>query len=284
MSLTQRCKTCGKSKVLETNYNKNKFTENGYSTVCKQCKSKISTLDEFKLYLSDNNIQFDQYTWDEAKKKVLSKLEKEYKNKDMPSEKVIIKKIISKYLSLGNLSGRYELKQENKDDRIIDLDIKSNFEVTPEMKKRWGSGWSKPDYEYMENIYQSFTSVYKHDTPVQKMLYEDIAKTRLEADRARKNGNLSLYEKLMNTVSKLMNDANIKPVQETAADNEGLSTWGQWVKKIEEEEPIPEPREEFKDVDRIEKYINKWFVGHFKKILGIESKNISDINVIKEGN
>lgn len=42
-----------------------------------------------------------------------------------------------------------------------------------------------------------------------------------------------------------------------------------WIKKVEDEEPIAEVDEEFKDVDGIANYIYKWFTGHLKKMIGL---------------
>ena len=43
------------------------------------------------------------------------------------------------------------------------------------------------------------------------------------------------------------------------------------IDKWENEEPIPEPKEEWKDVDGIVKYITVWFFGHLCKMLNIKN-------------
>jgi len=50
-----------------------------------------------------------------------------------------------------------------------------------------------------------------------------------------------------------------------------VNTLGTWIKKFENEKPIPEPDPEFQDVDGIKKYIRVWFLGHFCKMLGINN-------------
>ena len=137
--------------------------------------------------------------------------------------------------------------------------------ITPEMRKFW-RGYDDTQIPILEALYQDLVSAYDCSTPIQRNLYKNIAITQYKADHAT---TAKEYNDYMTTLSKLMNDANIKPVQETGTSDLGLSTWGEWVRKIEETEPIPEPLEEFKDVDNIWKYINKWFVGHFAKIFGL---------------
>jgi hypothetical protein len=158
--------------------------------------------------------------------------------------------------------------------------------INKEVLERW-RGWDEEEILALERIYQDLIAVYEHKTPIQRSIYRNIAIAQMKADEAIASGNVSEYEKLMRTISNLMNDAKIKPLQDTGEDSGGLSTWGEWVKKIEETEPIPEPRDEFKDVDGIRRYIDKWFVGHFAKVFGLTnndgSENVDMLVEDKEG-
>ena len=44
------------------------------------------------------------------------------------------------------------------------------------------------------------------------------------------------------------------------------------IKEWEDEEPISEPDERFRDVDGIKRYILVWFLGHFCKMMGVKNK------------
>ncbi len=154
-----------------------------------------------------------------------------------------------------------------------------SMQVNREMIARWGTNLTDiNDYIFLENQYQDLIKCYASDTYIQKMLYEEIARIRLELNNVRGKGKPGEYEKLLSSLSKLTSDANLLPKQATAASDTSLSTWGEWIRKIEEEEPIPEPSEEFKDVDGIMTYIQKWFVGHFEKMLGLANINEIDEN------
>jgi hypothetical protein len=167
--------------------------------------------------------------------------------------------------SIFNTTNRDPIQQDVVDDDVEDID---DLQIDKEVRLRW-MGFSEEEMPYLEKFYQDLIAVYEHDTPIQRHIYKNIAIAQYQADKAISSGKIPEYEKLMKTISNLMNDGNIKPVQETSAMDNGLSTWGEWIKKIEETEPIPEPRDEFKDVDGIRKYIDKWFVKHFSKVFGI---------------
>ena len=111
-------------------------------------------------------------------------------------------------------------------------EIEDDFVITSEIIRRWGRGLPKDDYSFLEEKYQELIAVYDHRNPVQRMLYQNISRTQLEAEKARRNGNPAMYEKMMSTLSKLMGDGNIKPVQENAVSDDEAS-FGLFIKKIE---------------------------------------------------
>ena len=150
-----------------------------------------------------------------------------------------------------------------------------NSPITAEMIRRWGKGLDEEEYIYLEEKYQELIKVYDHRSPVQKMLYENMARTQREAEKARKNGNLVAYEKMMSTLSKLMADGNIKPVQENGVTDDE-ACFGQFINKIENEEPIPEPLDFFKDIDGFKKYVTEWFIKPLAKVFELDSDSEED--------
>jgi hypothetical protein len=69
----------------------------------------------------------------------------------------------------------------------------------------------------------------------------------------------------------LMTSANLKPVQNKSVGTEE-NTLGAWIKRFENERPIPAPDPEFADVDGIWKKIRVWFLGHFSKVYNYENE------------
>lgn len=140
-----------------------------------------------------------------------------------------------------------------------------DFDITPEVKLFWGKGFKDEDYFYLENFYDDFIKVYECDTPAQVLLFKNAAKTQLNADKALAEGNINLYDKLMKTLSTILGDSNIKPVQETGANATEQATFGTLIKKWENEKPIPEPLEEWERDNWIE-YMKIWFLSHLAKM------------------
>jgi hypothetical protein len=105
-----------------------------------------------------------------------------------------------------------------------------------------------------------------------------MAKTQWMANKAYEEGDHGKYEKMMKTLSTQMQDANIKPVQvKSASEDGGFRSWGEIVKMIEETEPISDQQDEFKDVDGIYKYIDRWFITQMKRVFG----KIKDEDIVK---
>lgn len=65
----------------------------------------------------------------------------------------------------------------------------------------------------------------------------------------------------------------MKPAQQKNDGDGALENtpFGVWVRKWENQRPIPEPDPELKDVDGIIRYISIWFLGHLCKMLGIKN-------------
>ena len=171
----------------------------------------------------------------------------------------------------------FDNTQQNKT-KDEEIDESHEYNITPAMRRFW-RGYKDHEIMILEDYFQELIASYECETPVQRSIYRNMAITQYMADNAT---TASEFDKLMGTLSKLMNDANVKPVQESGANDQGLSTWGEWIRKIEETEPIPEPSEEFKDVDRIRKYINQWFIKHFAKIFGISNDKNEEDDIITE--
>lgn len=119
------------------------------------------------------------------------------------------------------------------------------------------------------------------------MLYKNISKTIFKQNKCWRENDLKGYNDLAKTLTSQMADCRIKPAQETMGD-ESADCFGTWVKMIEDNEPIGEPSEEYKDVDKINEYISKWFIKPFARVLGMsdlednmDSKLVDSINESK---
>ena len=164
-------------------------------------------------------------------------------------------------------------KDEVEEDSVIE---EISFQVDNKMKTRWGASLPVEDYMFLENKYKEFTDVYECRTPAQRLIFEQIAKCLLRGEKALKKDNDVAFEKMNNMVSKLMTDGNIKPIQEASVAEDDTATWGKWINLIEQERPIGEPCEQFKDVDKISTYITKWFTRQMQRVFDLSTGEEDD--------
>jgi hypothetical protein len=139
------------------------------------------------------------------------------------------------------------------------------------LKKKWGKH-EVEDYVFLEEFYKEYSHSYNTDAPAQINLYKNIAKVHLQAEKELSKGNIKTYKDLMDLSSKLHTDGNIKPIQNTGANEDrGLSSYGLWVKEIEKEEPCEhfEDKPLYEDYDSFNKYWDKWFVRPLKNIFNV---------------
>ena len=130
----------------------------------------------------------------------------------------------------------------------------------------WGAGYEESDYLYLMSQYEKYVNSYMVDTPVMEDVVAKIIQTDLEIRKANEAGRDA--SKLVKTYQELLTTASLKPSQEKAAAEGENNTFGNWIKKIENEEPIPIPDKKFLDVDGIIKYIKVFFLGAMAKSLG----------------
>lgn len=219
MSITQRCRWCGKSKILKNNFLKNRFTENGFATVCKPCKSRIDNLDSFKMYLNDNNIYFEERTWNEAEENVLGKIEKKYKD-DLPPEKKVFQQIMNKYMSLGNLLGNFQFKKSpNKMNEESNVSV--NVKTDEKLIEKWGHGYTIDEYALFEKKYNRLIRSYSEKTEMHTEALLTYIRYRVKEEIATAKGDVKDAKEWGSLAQKAAQDAKINPSQMSKSDISG---------------------------------------------------------------
>ena len=138
-----------------------------------------------------------------------------------------------------------------------------------EIIKLFGSGFSNEDYLYLQDQYDDWCSRTQVDSKSQQTYVVQICSQLLDIYKDRKSKK-DVTNKLK-ALDTLMNAANLQPKQNVSNAATDSLTFGQLIEKWENEKPIPEPSEEFKDVDGIGKYIRVWFTGWLSKALGLKA-------------
>lgn len=283
----KRCTACGEDKrpAIDFYLSRSKLYKfnDGRMPICKECLSSL--FKELNAKYSDEvkalyhlcmlfDIYFDR-----------DLVEKSSANNNFSEEDNLLKS----YMKNVNSLNQYKFKDSMSSDCIIlddnllenkkeevEINNKTLFEVTDKMEVRWGASLPIEDYMFLESKYKEFTDVYECRTPAQRLIFEQIAKCLLRGEKALKKDNDVAFEKMNNMVSKLMTDGNIKPIQEASVAEDDTATWGKWINLIEQERPIGEPCEQFKDVDKISTYITKWFTRQMQRVFDLSTGEEDD--------
>ena len=100
-------------------------------------------------------------------------------------------------------------------------------------------------------------------------LLRQIAMMEIDINKARAAG--KSVDKMVNAMNALLSSLK-KPQKSAQQDTAAANTpFGVWIKRWEDERPLPEVDESMKDVDGIVKYVLTWVYGHMAHMLKIRN-------------
>lgn len=271
------CCCCGKKYIRQ----KGNFTfsqsplykgNNSYLPVCNNCIENL--IEQYTEILG---------TQDEAIKRVCMHWDIYYSDSTLQSsrktsaENSRFKNYI-RHLNLSQNKDRtyddFMLEESKKTvDTIEDLeDLKkkdTDIKIKEKVFKFWGRGYTPEQYKFLQEQYDDWTTRCESSSKVQQELFKALSISQLQIQETRaNNGDL---KKAMETFQGLLGSANLKPAQNIENNANDEMTFGMWIRKVEDEEPVCEPAPEWKDVDGIGKYITVYFLGHLCKMMGIKN-------------
>ena len=151
----------------------------------------------------------------------------------------------------------------------LDEDI---IEITDDIVAFWGPGYTPSMYRELEQRLRYYTALMGDDATKDmgtEALLRQIAMMEIDINRSRAAG--APVDKMVNSLNSLLSSLK-KPQKGAAQDAASASTpFGVWIKRWEDERPIPEVDESLKDVDGIVKYVTVWLFGHLCKMLGVKN-------------
>ena len=268
------CPKCGEFISRENFYSSNEYPI-GVFPQCKKCilteveqRTKKTdkpneTKDSVKRMLQKMNLPYIDDLYESACKTVADEVNE--KNRKAPFLAYLVPlKSLPQYKNKTWAESEFELGivTEEEETKISAKTIKA-------AKKRFGSGYSNEDYMFLENEYQDWTTRYACENKAQELLFKRICFKELEIDKAQKAGKDT--KELDKTLQELMGSLSVKPSQSNSDSLADFQTFGQLIAKWEDEKPIPEPDEEFRDVDKIGLYIDVFFKGHLSKMMGLKN-------------
>lgn len=142
--------------------------------------------------------------------------------------------------------------------------------------KNWGEGFSPSDYQRLNAQYQEWIEKNVVEDKTREVLVRKICILSLLSDKALKEGNIAEYNNINKCFVDALKLACLSPQQlDDMKTSEGV-TYGTLIKRFEQDEPLPEISEKFKDVDGIVKYITVYFIGHLCAMLNIKNRFSDD--------
>ena len=182
--------------------------------------------------------------------------------------------VFQQYMGVVQSLPQYrDMRWEDGDFEAGEVEEEKEVKLSKDKKKiavkRFGAGYTDGEYSYLENEYQDWISRYTCENKAQEVLFSRICCKELEIHKAELNGEDT--KDLDKTLQELMSSLNIKPNQKDAKGIADAKSLGQMIEMWEEHDPIPEPDDDFKDVDKIGFYIDIFFKGHLAKMMGLKS-------------
>lgn len=146
---------------------------------------------------------------------------------------------------------------------------KESNEVTYEIRKFFGLGFEDEDYVFLNEQYNDWKTRSGIESKAQEEIIKNICFTQLQIYKALKTG--SSTKDLNNTLQNLITLGNLSPKQKANENSNDNMSYGEWIKKLENERPVDEIDDELKDVDKIGLYIDVFFKGHLAKMMGLKN-------------
>jgi hypothetical protein len=138
--------------------------------------------------------------------------------------------------------------------------------------KVWGFGFSADDLEFLNSEFADWKARTIVEGKNRESLVKELCIIKLQQNKSLLAGNIDTYQKLTDTFQKTLDRANLTPKIEDANEKAGEKPIGVMIEMFENEHPIPEPLECWKDIDGIMKLITVYFIGHLCKMLGIKNR------------
>lgn len=135
----------------------------------------------------------------------------------------------------------------------------------------FGPGYTPEQYHYLREQYDDWCNRYDCQSKAQEEIFKSLAIAQLNVQRSQMDGDQKKTTETIKTLQDLMDAAKIKPKQKDDAALVEQNTFGTLIERWEKNKPIPEPAEEWKDVDGIQRYVGSWFFGHLAKMFKLDN-------------
>lgn len=293
------CSRCGKRyKRQKSNFPASQSTlfkgNGGYLTICNNCIDEL--FEHYKAALGNEAdairricLKFDIY-WNPEIYSMLNKASTSQSRIRAYNSKTNLYKYIGKtyddtldeeyeneLITQEEAEARKEAERAEYEASIIRsvepvFDDKEELVVDEGIIKYWGTGLPPERYIELEDRRAYWMTQYPEGTvlnPGEEGLLRQICILEITINQDSAAG--KSIEKSVNALNTLYGSMNLKPSQKKDTE-ENYIPFGVEIQRFEDGDPIPEPDEDFKDVDGLRHNILTWFLGSLCKTAGIKNK------------
>lgn len=145
------------------------------------------------------------------------------------------------------------------------------IEITEDVVAFWGPGYTPEMYVELEQRLQYYRSQMGQDQNDMSTdaILRQIVMLEIDINKARADG--KTVDKMMSTFNSLLSSLTKPQSKGDSSSTAGNTPFGVWIKRWEDERPLPEIDESLKDVDGIIKYVLTWVYGHVTHMLGVRN-------------
>lgn len=272
------CPVCGDFKKRDTAYyNDNRYIT-GKNPICKECLLKIAeqrkkdkdqpneTKQSVQKVLQILDRPYDDDFYEKCVKGAMDGVKEKTRNSPFAT-------YITSIMSLpqwqnltyadSDFGGSVEITELTEEEML------ENEELLRKGKERFGRDYNNVDLLFLEKEYEDWTTRNVCETKAQELLFKRICFKELEIDKLQRDGKDT--KEADKTLQELLASAQLKPSQNGSNSLADSNTFSQMIDMWEHDKPIPEPSDEFKDVDGIGQLIDVFFKGHLAKMLGLKN-------------
>lgn len=275
------CNKCNTWKEYDKFYS-DKSYKSGKFPVCKQClqfmaEQRTDTrkpVNETKESIQKVLRYMDKPYFDKLYGQLYKKKIEERVSNDATAAISIFPNYITCINSLVQYTGKDWSDSDFGDVTSIDeeeaVDVKIVKSTVADGRKRFGAGYSDEELMFLENEYKDWIARYECNTKAQEKVFKNLAMIELQKDKAIKKNQPT--KDLDKAYQDWLDTGNLKPKQNSMDSLSEAQTLGTLIQKFENERPLPEMDDDFKDIDKIGLYDEVFFRGHMAKALGIKNR------------
>ena len=243
--VTKICSKCKQTKLLNAYYSNRDWTEQlGKDVWCKDCVSKCATKDELREYFWENNREWSEKLWGNARKKaeLAANKNKTYQRAFEETKKNILDRLTCQNVIKG-MQLNYKFVDHSQDINVQTYEeakeagqvLSETEEEDPNIKKysEEFNGYFKADeLKYLEEYYRQLENDFELSDVNLRDTAKKLAKASLQADRVQDRymaGQATLQDvkDAVTLFDLLSKSGNFSASKRKPGDKGGLSSWSE---------------------------------------------------------